>query len=46
MLAVLLGQYCQLFSPPEKAQGCTAQSITDEGSYAEGYFSEFLIIHC
>ena len=29
-----------------KSTGCTAQSITDEGSYAERCFSEFLIIHC
>jgi hypothetical protein len=45
MFAVLLGQYCQLTSPPEKAQD-VKQSITDEGNYTERYFSEFLIIRC
>ena len=45
MLAVLLGQYCQLSSPPERAQDIK-QSITDEDNYIERYFSEFLIIHC
>ena len=45
MLAVLLGQYCQLPSPPEKTHG-VKQSITNEGNYTERFFSEFLIIHC